>query len=64
MQWEKEIYEAFCGVLRLNPVLDGEVDSMVQKYDNSGSFSIKSFTMQVYKVLYGSPQVFSVINSV
>ena len=54
MQWEEEIYEAFYLDLPLNPIEDGVVDSMVWKFDNSRSFSIKSFTVQVYKVLYGS----------
>ena len=52
MQWEKELFESFCGILPLNPIMDGEEDSMV--WNNSDSFSIKSFTVQVYKVLYGS----------
>ena len=64
MQWEEEIYEAFYLDLPLNPIEDGVVDSMVWKFDNSRSFSIKSFTMQVYKVLYGNMQVSSVINKV
>ena len=64
MQWEKELHETFYGVLPLNPVSDSEVDSMVWKYDNSGSFSVKSFTMQVYKMIYGNIQVSSVVNNV
>lgn len=64
MQWEKEIHEIFCGVLPRNPIMDGEEDSMVWNFDNPSTFSVKSFTMQVYKVLYGNLQVAFIINSI
>ena len=52
MQWEKELFETFCGVLPLNPMGEGEED--VWNNDSSGSFSVRSFTLQVYKMLYGN----------
>ena len=58
---EKRIYamgegdfDTFCGVLPQNLLVDGEEDSFVWKFENSGSFSVKSFSSQAYKMLYGS----------
>ena len=45
MQWEKELFEEFQATIPLNPFMDGGEDSIIWKYDSSGSFSIKSFTL-------------------
>ena len=45
MQWEEEIYEAFCRDLPFNPIEDSVVDSMVWNFDNSGLFSLLSLLL-------------------
>ena len=62
MQWEKELFEDFQATIPLNPFMDGGEDSIIWKYDSSGSFPIKSFTLQVYRLMNGDSQVISVAN--
>ena len=63
MQWEKETFDSICAELPQNPILDGKEDSMVWNFDNSRIFSVRSFSLQAYKFLYGNSQVSSIINS-
>ena len=41
-------------VLPKNPIMDGKEDSIIWNFDNTGTFSIKSFSLQVYKMMVGN----------
>ena len=45
MQWELELFEQLTSCLPQNPIVGGEEDSVLWKYDSSGSYSVKSFML-------------------
>ena len=54
LQWERDLFEQLLNMLGSHPLVEGIEDSIQWKFDSSGSFTVKSFVLQVHNLIDGN----------